>query len=94
MTGKDDGPPDAAGVYVGTEAVLHRVPAADVVAFLDIDAELLAPRYRAAEQAMALLVRGRAPRRPPWHAAAACWCRPSCPATRSSRLRCWPTPAG
>ena len=31
---------------------------ADVVAFLDIDAELLAPRYRAAEQAMALLVRG------------------------------------
>ncbi len=58
VTGKDDGPPDAAGVYVGTEAVLHRVPAADVVAFLDIDAELLAPRYRAAEQAMALLVRG------------------------------------
>ncbi len=30
---------------------------ADVVAFLDIDRELLAPRYRAAEQAMALLVR-------------------------------------
>lgn len=46
-----------AGVYVGTEAVLHRVRRADTVAFLDIDAELLAPRYRAAEQAMALLVR-------------------------------------
>ncbi len=45
------------GVYVGTEAVLHRVRDADVVAFVDIDAELLAPRYRAAEQAMALLVR-------------------------------------
>ena len=30
---------------------------ADIVAFLDLDAELLAPRYRAAEQAMALLVR-------------------------------------
>ena len=30
---------------------------ADVVAFLDLDAELLAPRYRAAEQAMALLAR-------------------------------------
>jgi primosomal protein N' (replication factor Y) len=29
----------------------------DVVAFLDFDAELLAPRYRAGEQAMALLVR-------------------------------------
>ena len=29
-----------------------------MVAFLDIDHELLAPRYRASEQAMALLVRG------------------------------------
>ena len=49
--------PGAAGVYVGTEAVLHRVTETDVVAFLDLDAELLAPRYRAAEHAMALLVR-------------------------------------
>jgi primosomal protein N' (replication factor Y) len=49
--------PGHAGVYVGTEAVLHRVAGADVVAFLDLDAELLAPRYRAAEHAMALLVR-------------------------------------
>lgn len=47
----------AADVYVGTEAVLHRVRNTDVVAFLDLDAELLAPRYRAGEQAMALLVR-------------------------------------
>ena len=46
-----------ADIYVGTEAVLHRVRNVDVVAFLDLDAELLAPRYRAAEQAMALLVR-------------------------------------
>jgi primosomal protein N' (replication factor Y) len=58
VTGRDDELPPAAGIYVGTEAVLHRVPRADVVAFLDIDAELLAPRYRAAEQAMALLARG------------------------------------
>ncbi len=58
VTGHDGEPPPAAGVYVGTEAVLHRVPRADVVAFLDIDTELLAPRYRAAEQALALLVRG------------------------------------
>jgi primosomal protein N' (replication factor Y) len=58
VTGRDEDPPPDAGVYVGTEAVLHRVRAADVVAFLDIDTELLAPRYRAAEQAMALLVRG------------------------------------
>lgn len=42
---------------VGTEAVLHRISAADAVAFLDFDQELLAPRYRAAEEAMALLVR-------------------------------------
>jgi primosomal protein N' (replication factor Y) len=44
-------------VLVGTEAVLHRVSTADVVAFLDFDQELLATRYRAAEQAMALLAR-------------------------------------
>ena len=47
----------AVDVYVGTEALLHRVRNIDVVAFLDFDAELLAPRYRAGEQAMALLVR-------------------------------------
>ncbi|HRE02132.1 MAG TPA: hypothetical protein PLV68_12590, partial [Ilumatobacteraceae bacterium] len=54
-TGSDVVPP--AGVYVGTEAVLHRVSRADTVVFVDMDAELLAPRYRAAEQAMTLLVR-------------------------------------
>ncbi len=48
---------DGARLLVGTEAVLHRVERADVVAFLDLDAELLAPRYRAAEEALALLVR-------------------------------------
>ncbi|MFM2078146.1 MAG: putative primosomal protein n [Actinomycetota bacterium] len=46
-----------ADVFVGTEAVLHRVREADVVVFVDFDSELLAPRYRAAEQAMGLLVR-------------------------------------
>jgi primosomal protein N' (replication factor Y) len=46
-----------ADVYVGTEAVLHRVRGIDVVAFLDFDTELLAPRYRAAEAALSLLVR-------------------------------------
>lgn len=45
-------------VVVGTEAVLHQIDAADVVAFLDFDQELLAPRYRAAEEALGLLVRG------------------------------------
>ncbi len=44
-------------ILVGTEAVLHRVYDAGMVAFLDFDQELLAPRYRAAEQAMGLVVR-------------------------------------
>jgi len=46
-----------APLVVGTEAVLHRVRRAALVAFLDLDAELLAPRYRAAEEALALLAR-------------------------------------
>jgi primosomal protein N' (replication factor Y) len=56
VTGDSGELPDV-DVFVGTEAVLHRVRGVDVVAFLDFDAELLAPRYRAGEQAMALLVR-------------------------------------
>lgn len=48
-------------VVVGTEAVLHRAGDAArpvrLVAFLDLDQELLAPRYRAGEQALWLLVR-------------------------------------
>ena len=57
VTGADDEPPASADIYVGTEAVLHRVDRADVVAFLDFDRELLAPRYRAGEQAMSLLTK-------------------------------------
>jgi primosomal protein N' (replication factor Y) len=53
--------PDA-DIVIGTEAVLHRAavrrrrPA--LVAYLDLDQELLAPRYRAAAQAHWLLTRG------------------------------------
>lgn len=55
-------PLPAFDVAVGTEAVLHRVRQAGdrpvtLVAFLELDQELLAPRYRAAEQALWLLVR-------------------------------------
>jgi len=57
VTGSDDVPPPAAGVYVGTEAVLHRVRSADSVVFLEFDSEMLAPRFRSAEQALALIVR-------------------------------------
>jgi primosomal protein N' (replication factor Y) len=46
-----------AGVVVGTEAALHQLDAVDVVAFLDLDQELLAPRYRAAEEALSLVAR-------------------------------------
>jgi len=52
-----------APVLVGTEALLyresdvHRSGGAKVVAFLDFDQELLAPRYRAGEEALALLAR-------------------------------------
>lgn len=54
-----------AGVVVGTEAVLHRAGRADAVVFLDIDAEVLAPRYRASEHVVALVVRaGRLVGRP------------------------------
>jgi primosomal protein N' (replication factor Y) len=44
-------------VVIGTEAVLHRVESASLVAFVDFDQELLAPRFRAGEQALWLLVR-------------------------------------
>jgi primosomal protein N' (replication factor Y) len=43
-------------VMVGTTAALHQVTRCDVVVLCDFDQELFAPRYRAAEQAMALLV--------------------------------------
>jgi primosomal protein N' (replication factor Y) len=56
VTGDSDEVPPTP-VLVGTEAVLHRVDAAGTVAFLDIDQELLAPRYRAGEEALALLAR-------------------------------------
>jgi primosomal protein N' (replication factor Y) len=51
--------PDVASarILVGTEALLHRVPRAEAVAFLDMDQELLAVRYRTTEQALALLAR-------------------------------------
>ena len=43
-------------LFVGTEAVLHRVRDVDTVVFLDIDQEISAPRYRAAEITLSLVV--------------------------------------
>lgn len=51
--------PDA-DVYIGTEAALHRAPREapiGLVALLDFDQELLAPRVRASEQALWLCIR-------------------------------------
>lgn len=48
---------DLSCAYVGTEVLLYRVSSADVVVFLDIDAELMAPRLSALADTLALLVR-------------------------------------
>jgi primosomal protein N' (replication factor Y) len=50
------GPVDAP-LVVGTEAALHRVGRSDLVAFLDVDQHLLAPRFGAGEETLALLAR-------------------------------------
>ena len=57
VSGPDDEPIPDVPVLVGTEAVLHRVRRAAVVAFLDFDIHLLAPRLGAGEQSLALLAR-------------------------------------
>ena len=72
-------------VVVGTEAVLQRVDRADAVAFLDLDQELLAPRYRAAEQAFALVA--RAARSPPARAGRSAGGRPRAAADPAARPR-------
>ena len=57
------GPLPEAPVLVGTETILYReaelqsAGGAAAVAFLDFDQELLAPRYRASEEALSLLAR-------------------------------------
>jgi primosomal protein N' (replication factor Y) (superfamily II helicase) len=58
VTGEsDDGDVALTRVVIGTEAVLHRITEADVVAFIEFDTELLAPRYRADEHSLGLLSR-------------------------------------
>ena len=57
VSGPEVVPVPTAPVLVGTEAVLHRVRRAALVAFLDFDQHLLAPSFTAVEAALALLVR-------------------------------------
>jgi primosomal protein N' (replication factor Y) len=52
----DPAQPPGAPVLMGTEAVLHRVRRAAAVAFLDIDLHLLAPRFSATDETLALLI--------------------------------------
>jgi primosomal protein N' (replication factor Y) len=56
VTGASDDVPETR-VLIGTEALLHRVGRADTVVFVDLDAELSAPHFRANETALALLAR-------------------------------------
>jgi primosomal protein N' (replication factor Y) len=55
--GSEPGQSDGAPLVVGTEAALHRQSWADLVAFVDIDQHLLAPRFGAGEETLALLAR-------------------------------------
>ena len=57
VTGSGYVGPATARVVVGTEAVLHLGRPFDTVAFLEFDQELLAARFRAREQALALVAR-------------------------------------
>jgi primosomal protein N' (replication factor Y) len=57
ITADSPGPGNGvAGAYIGTEALLHRLDSADVVAFLDFDNEVFAPTYRAGERAWTVLI--------------------------------------
>ena len=59
LTAGSTAPDDAAGarLVVGTEAALHRLDHAGLVVFLEFDQHLLAPRFAAGEEALALVAR-------------------------------------
>ena len=59
ITGSSQGESPQSGpfVAVGTEAILHRVQSADVIAFLDFDSEMDSGFYRANEIALGLVAR-------------------------------------
>ena len=89
--------PDA-DILVGTEAVLHRARVRRrrprLVAYLDLDQELLAPRYRAARAGALARDPRRAAARGRARARDACCCsRPACPTTWSCRRSCAAEPA-
>lgn len=54
-SGPTEGEVSRASTLIGTEAVLHRAGPLDAVVFVDFDQDLLAPRVRASEDALAML---------------------------------------
>ena len=44
-------------VFIGTEAVLHRIPSADTVVFADIDRDLGAPRMTGAHEVLSMIAK-------------------------------------
>jgi primosomal protein N' (replication factor Y) len=57
ITSDSDDSWTAGRVFIGTEAVLYRVPSADTVVFADIDRDLGAPRMTAGSEVLALVAR-------------------------------------
>jgi primosomal protein N' (replication factor Y) len=55
ITSETEGDIPECNLYVGTTAVLNRFPKASQVIFLDFDQEILAQKFRANEQSLALL---------------------------------------
>ncbi len=57
VTGDADDSWTTGNVFVGTEAVLYRIPQADVVVFADIDRDLNAPRITSGREVLSLVAR-------------------------------------
>ena len=57
VTASTEGVGAESAVYVGTDALLHRVRTASTVAFLDIDRDLSAPRMSAGREVLAAVAR-------------------------------------
>jgi len=57
VTAESDDTWTKGSVFIGTEAVLYRVPSTDVVVFADIDRDLSAPRITASREVLSLIAR-------------------------------------
>jgi primosomal protein N' (replication factor Y) len=57
VTAESDDTWTKGSVFIGTEAVLYRVPSTDVVVFADIDRDLSTPRITASREVLSLIAR-------------------------------------